>query len=225
MKKSVLLLFSILLTTSVAWGRQNITQPPLNIKTLDGTTSNYPYQFIVPNGTLTDGANGTMTFSISTETVNTIVVTTITPTNIVGTNTNNNATAGSYGEWIQAYASGVSAAATGVFANITSVSLSTGDWDVSGMGMFSDVAGTTSGPNNLAISAFSGNTQTDHVASDNQSYGPTGGATLSYSLGFTSIAAFRMSLASTTTVYLKGLVTYASGSPALAGRISARRVR
>ena len=36
---------------------------PLNIETVDGTVSNYPYELIVSNGTLTDNGDGTMTLN------------------------------------------------------------------------------------------------------------------------------------------------------------------
>lgn len=62
--KKLILLLPVLLASSVAWGRQNGTPPPLNIRTNDGTVSNYPFQLKVPNGSLTDNNDGTMTYNL-----------------------------------------------------------------------------------------------------------------------------------------------------------------
>jgi len=61
---------------------------------------------------------------------------------IVGTTTNDNANAGSVGEYLTNTTAGTSLS-TGVVANATSVSLTAGDWDVEGVVLFAAAAGTT----------------------------------------------------------------------------------
>jgi hypothetical protein len=137
-----------------------------------------------------------------------------------GTATNDSANAGYIGERIVSAVGAVAAAATGVYGNVTSISLTAGDWDVSGI--VATQASTVVTRNVMAISLFSGNTTTDHTNADNTGdyLLPTGGAN-----GQGNIPVWRVSISSTTTVYLKARLTYASGSPLLDGRISARRVR
>src|SRR5438477_414934 len=59
--KKLLLVFSSLLMGTLCWSRQAMTPAPLNVRTVDGTVSNYPYQLKVPNASLADNADGTMT--------------------------------------------------------------------------------------------------------------------------------------------------------------------
>ena len=77
---------------------------------------------------------------------------------------------------------------------------------------------------NSYISIFSGNTITDLVVGSNQTLNTAAFA------GTDDIApaipVYRLSLAGTTTVYLKFRCNFSAGTPtALAGRLSARRVR
>lgn len=58
-----ILLFCFLTQPIVAWGGVIIGR--LNIKTVDGTVSNWPYALKVTNGQLTDNGDGTMTITIS----------------------------------------------------------------------------------------------------------------------------------------------------------------
>ena len=161
-------------------------------------------------------------FTASLATFTVVNVSTITPGMIRGTTVGNNATAGSYGEYVSSVAASVPPGASGVYINIASVSLTAGDWDVSGHGVFTS-ATTGTGSNNLALSLFSGNTTTDQVVGDNQAYLPTNST--GFSLGG-SIPAWRVSVNSTTIVYLKGALIYSVVGPAVwYGRISARRVR
>lgn len=138
---------------------------------------------------------------------------------IAGVTDGSAATAGNVGEYMSSTGSAVAAAATGVFVNICSASFTAGDWDISGIVALTTSTGT--GPNNLALSAFSANTTTDHVVGDNVGYLP---AVAAFTVGG-AVPAWRVSISSTTTIYLKGLVTYAAGSPTWYGRISGRRVR
>src|ERR1019366_4169569 len=75
----------------------------------------------------------------------------ITPGQIVGTATNDNATAGNVGEHIQAVASNV-VATDATFVNITSISLTAGDWDVTGISVYEANSGVTLGEYDGAVS-------------------------------------------------------------------------
>jgi hypothetical protein len=144
---------------------------------------------------------------------------TITPSStsgIVGTATNDNANAGSIGEYVTATGSGV-ALTTSTPANITSVSLTAGDWDVSG-----NVQYTTSAVTGTAF-----------WASISTVSGTNGGLGALINFQFTSSGlntflptpVVRISVASTTTVYLVGEINFASGTASGSGIIRARRVR
>lgn len=62
---------------------------------------------------------------------------------IIGTNTNNNADAGSVGEVITATQSSAVSLSNSAGANITSISLTAGDWNVSGVVCFTPANGTS----------------------------------------------------------------------------------
>jgi len=141
-----------------------------------------------------------------------------------GTVTNDNAPAGSVGEFISStVASPGSAITSGVGANITSISLTAGDWDVGGQcvgvpagtttqsQLFCSV-GTTSATGNLTAGFFFlGN-----------GVGLTGAAQNSWTMN-TPVA--RFSLASTTTVFLVVQNTFGTSTETAWGIIRARRVR
>lgn len=166
-----------------------------------------------PSGGLTNNS------SISSGTITTFNASSATITHILGTTTNDNATIGSYGEYFSSSpAASVTGGSSNVFVNIATVTLTAGDWDISGVG--SESAGTTVTLISIALSQFSGNTLTDQVLGDNQVNLVIvgGGSSL-------TLPGWRQSLSATTIIYLKGLVTDTGGSPVWGGRISARRVR
>lgn len=138
---------------------------------------------------------------------------------IVGTTAANNANAGSVGEYVTATGTAV-VLVTATATNIASVSLTAGDWDVSAV-LQSNPAGTTT-------SAF----QEVGVSTTSSTFGTLG--TYAYLNGFTTIAGagncitgpvVRLSLASTTTVYLIGQVNFSVSTCTASGVIRARRVR
>lgn len=160
------------------------------------------------------------------DTVNSRTSLTIDPTTsavaILGTNTNNNATTGYVGEYVSAVAGNANTGATGVWTNITSISLTAGDWLVSGQAN-GGINGATATAFNIAVSINSGNTVTDQVSGDNQMTGmvPTGAQDCAI-----TIASYRLSLSGTTTVYIKQAWTYSAGTPRTEGsRIGAVRIR
>lgn len=160
---------------------------------------------------------------------------TISQPNIVGTTTNNNANAGSVGEYICAQVTnggsptGCStntntpvSLTTGVTANVTSISLAAGDWHVCGNIGF--VAGGTTN-----VTAISSAIHTISAAFPV----PTGlGAYVSLPIAsqtgqgpILSVGCTRMLLASTTTVYLVVNSNFNTSTNAAIGFIAARRPR
>lgn len=146
---------------------------------------------------------------------------TITTANLVGTSTNNNASAGSVGEIIESTTGTVSLTTT-VSANIGSISLTAGDWDVWAVAEYKSSSGTSVITN---LTAGIGTTSAV-LPSD-----PNGGAFFKLNLTFTTgasqcipVGMKRLSLASTTTVYLVTASTFTSVCDAY-GYIGARRRR
>jgi hypothetical protein len=143
----------------------------------------------------------------------------ITPTSTIGikgTTTNDNAQAGSDGEYQTV--TGSSAGITGgTNTNVTSISLTAGDWDVQGVVLYTPTATITSG--------YSGISTTSVTFGALGSYSSSGGAPVTAVQLTPSSPVVRISLASTTTVYLIGNVSFASGTCTAQGFIRARRVR
>lgn len=140
---------------------------------------------------------------------------------IIGTTTNNSAAAGSVGEYVQSVVAAVPYT-SGTVTNITSISLTAGDWDVTGMIVGQGGSSSTLGPNFTNISLFSGATTTDLVIGDNTQYWTAAAASTS-SGG--NVPLWRLSISGTTTVYLKINSTFVGGSPTAWGKLAARRVR
>lgn len=142
---------------------------------------------------------------------------------IIGFPTSGVGVVGDIGESTSSVVSGPAAinATNGVYVNIASIILTAGDWDVSGIPVYQANSGTALGRFSGCLSAFSGNTTTDQVFGDNCFHG-TEGALDDLPL---AIPAWRVSIAATTTIYLKGQATFSAGTVGLYGRISARRAR
>ncbi len=105
---------------------------------------------------------------------------------------------------------------TATAANITSISLTAGIWDVTGVVMFKGaVTGTASGASIGTTSATTG------TQGDNYITTPT--VSTSLDLGVV-VPPYRISLTSTTTVYLVGIAIFTVGTQTAYGRISATRV-
>lgn len=147
---------------------------------------------------------------------------TITPSQtagIVGTTTNNSANAGSVGEYITATGTAVSLS-TGTVANITSISLTAGDWDVQGNVTYNP-AGTTivqgggAGVNTTSVTLPADPLDT-HMGAVN--YGTGTAPSLIAPVQ-------RILIASTTTVYLVAYANFTTSTCTATGIIRARRVR
>jgi hypothetical protein len=160
---------------------------------------------------------------------------TITPSQtagIVGTTTNNNATTGSVGEYVcaqvtnggspsgcQSNSSTPISLTTSTAANVTSMSLTAGDWDVSTIVGFVP-AGTTVLNNQLGGPGTASATIPP--------FGQYGQLNVTEGAGFSSLVTspvVRISIASTTTVYLIGYASFTTSTCTAYGLIRARRVR
>jgi hypothetical protein len=137
-----------------------------------------------------------------------------------GTVTNDSAAAGRIGEYLTANASGVSLS-NGTNANITSVSLTAGDWEVSGTVLFNPTGATITSlqagisSTSATFTAISGGGKAQLAAS-----GIDGSAANSL-----PTPTYRFSLSATTTIYLVASQNFSAGSITGSGYIGARRMR
>lgn len=139
---------------------------------------------------------------------------------IKGTQTNDNASVGNVGESIFNSAASVSLT-NATTANITTISLTAGDWDVRGQVQFSPAGSTT------MTSLAAGISQTSAVL-PNYNTGSAASLTLPFTAGagqYLNLASWRISLAATTTIYLVANAGFAVSTMQAFGYIAARRVR
>ncbi|SRR6266566_1445294 len=157
---------------------------------------------------------------------------TLTTPNTVGTSTNNNAAAGSVGEYIESVIALGSAISTGVSAstpNLTSISLTAGDWDVVGHVQF--IAGAVGNIFNSGGCSISTTTGSMDLTGNHANGMTLGGTTMAAVQQFATGTAIttgpvRLSLAGTTTVFLVATLTWnTSTQPTMYGMIRARRIR
>lgn len=183
----------------------------LNLRTLTADDINIRVNTNVGNGVLVaHGDAGTSAFTIH------------------GTNTNDNASTGYVGESVRSLvtrANGVTATTSSQWFNITTLSLTSGDWLVTGIVTINANGGTiTANTSSMALSTSSGNVTTDHVSGDNViDYNGTTPSALTD--GTVVCPNYRLSISGATTVYLKTIVGYSAGTPKGSGRISAVRIR
>jgi hypothetical protein len=217
---------------TTATNTQTLTNKTLTSPVMTAPALGTPASGVVTNltGTASININGT----VGATTPSTVAATTlsasgaITPSQtagIVGTTTNNNADAGAVGEYVEGQRS--SASALGItpsltVVDVTSISLTAGDWDVRGIVWFN-----TGG---IAITFLAAAISTTSATLPSLNAGGTGYAQLG--IPFTSggpgssvSVILRLSLSTTTTVYLLGQAGFTSGAPNCFGTIAARRVR
>lgn len=143
-----------------------------------------------------------------------------------GESTNGSATAGNIGEYIESVVpigSAIAAGATGVPKNVTSISLTAGDWDVSGVIGIVPAAATSFTQWLASLSTTTGALDTTNTRWASWA----GSATIPTAATSIAIPAgpARFSVSSTTTVFLVSLFAYTSTAPTMYGTIRARRVR
>lgn len=149
---------------------------------------------------------------------------TINSPTIPGTTTNDNANAGTIGEVISATlltGSAVSLGASMSMKNITSISLTAGDWNVQGTVYFNyGIASVTGCIAAIGlVSASYGSAPTVGTANAVGAIPPLSGPVP------LSAGSCRISLSATTTVYLNAGGVYSGGTPTAFGFIEARRQR
>lgn len=143
-------------------------------------------------------------------------------TALKGTTTNDSAATGNVGEYLSGTASNVNFPTSTQFGDATSISLTAGDWDLTGI-FYSQLNGAIiTGGMQFAITPNSGNDGSNQTPGDNRANPPNPTATVDSGA---CIASYRVSIAGSTTYYLKYVATYTGGPPKFYGRLSARRVR
>lgn len=138
---------------------------------------------------------------------------------IVGTTTNNNANAGSVGEFVTATGTAVSLT-TATTANCTSISLTAGDWDVVGSIIFNGALTTTTSVYMTGINTTSITLPAAPFLGE--FYVGTSGTNTSVSV---PVPPQRELLSAPTTVYLAAQATFATSTETVTCNLQARRRR
>lgn len=146
---------------------------------------------------------------------------------IVGTTTNNSVQAGSVGEYVESIVTATNTGVTsGAAANITTISLTAGDWDVTG-----NVRFRNSGPMvtvGYCVGSISTTTNTHGTQDTNASYvNIPPGIDPDVNPTFPT-PTVRISIASTTTIYLVGTISFTpvgANTFGSGGILRARRMR
>lgn len=141
------------------------------------------------------------------------------------TATNDSASAGQLGEYISSSVLVGSAVnlTSGATANITSISLTAGDWDVTCTGWSNPAAGTVTQSFFVGISTTSATLPT--AAAENSEAGFGNDVSAADAFFAITVGPARISLGSTTTVYLVANSTFSVSTMTGYGFIGARRVR
>jgi hypothetical protein len=143
----------------------------------------------------------------------------INASSIVGTTTNDSASAGRVGEFVSSTVANTTVSLTsGTPANVTSISLTAGDWDVSGMVIFNTAGTTVMSAQVAGVSSTSATLVTYQFANiaGTQSAGAGGNVVT---------PVVRISLSATTTVYLVAQGNFTTSTCQAGGVIRARRAR
>lgn len=142
---------------------------------------------------------------------------------LLGANTNSNATAGNVGEYITSTVVQGSAVSltTATPANITSISLTAGDWDVWGSFYINPAASTSV---TVVIGSIGTTSATLNLTANNYFLYVIPATVVNTVVGF-AVPTNRISLSGTTTIFLVGQSTFTVSTNTGWGAISARRVR
>ena len=141
--------------------------------------------------------------------------------NIKGTAAAGNAPAGYVGEFVTSNVPAASAVnmPSSTSTNITTISLTAGDWDVWGNIQF------TSGGGQFLTSEYGWINLTSVTVPDPSSYNSIAAATTAVSSISFNVPIIRVNVSTTTTVYLTGLVVFGTSTANACGNLSARRIR
>ncbi len=177
------------------------------------------------NGVLVTSSGGVPSISSTLPAFTTSSIT-FNPTTggIVGTTTNDNAAAGKVGEFISSTVLSGAAVGltTGSAADVTSISLTAGDWDVEGNVCTSPGSGTTT---TQVAGWISTTSATFPTAPNNGALVVSRASIPANAAEYFPVGRIRLSLSGTTTVYLSMLSTFAVNTQGGFGFIGARRVR
>jgi hypothetical protein len=149
----------------------------------------------------------------------------LTPGQLKGTSTNDNANAGNVGEYVSSTVTTPVSVASATATNITTISLTAGDWDVSGCIM----TAPGGGPSTTIVHGWVSLTSATLPSFNDPNRG--GRAYMEFTPANSNpgmqlcTAPFRVSIATTTTVYLSGFAVFSSASMGFNGFIEARRAR
>lgn len=141
---------------------------------------------------------------------------------ITATQTNDNAAAGVIGELVTATAALAAVSlTTAVAVNITSISLTAGDWDVTGAINFTPAATTS-----ITILGGGASTTTGTLGAQDTFFQDATAAQIPTAVVSTKvIPTQRISIAGTTTVFLVARATFTASTLTGGGTIRARRIR
>jgi hypothetical protein len=151
---------------------------------------------------------------------------TVSPGQYPGEPSTSSATAGNVGEYVQGdrLPGSPLSLTTGTAASLTSISLTAGDWDVTGFVGLTPAATTNVTVSFGGISLVNNTIDTAPLRSVQQISPTTGGTVYNNAFSFTLPTA-RLSLSATTTVYLVATANFTVSTMTAYGSIRARRVR
>lgn len=154
------------------------------------------------------------------------VATLILTNGIMGVTNGSDAGAGFVGEYISSAVTNIAHYGSGVSTNVTSIALTPGDWEVTGMLTFDrNGAAFSSVGLYMAVSPTTNNSFAGEQSGYNAAYN-YGAASNSFGFLNLSVSAVRVNIATNATYYLKGYAdVYSAAFPKMSGRISARRAR
>jgi hypothetical protein len=167
----------------------------------------------------------TLNFTSTTITGSKLIVPSL---GVKGVSTNTNATAGNVGEFISSTVAynATGNLTTGVSTNVTSISLTAGDWDVSGTAFIDASSGSGTVVKNV-LSGFSSTSATLPAYQYQGSFVFGGAGTTPFVNGdvYAPPPTFRFSLSATTTIYLVINASFTTSNCTAGGYIAARRVQ
>jgi hypothetical protein len=148
----------------------------------------------------------------------------ITSPGIIGVTDGSNATAGTVGEYITSSVTSFSSITNGTNYNVTTISLTAGDWDVVGSVEF-NFSGTTNVTSIAA--AISSTSATFGSAGTYFVFGSSNGGFLygAYNTQLGNIPIQRFNITTTTTIYLIAQSNFTVSTAQARGSIRARRIR
>jgi hypothetical protein len=221
MKKLLAIIFAAVAFAGGA-SAQVVTAPP-GVQGPASATSGHIATFNGTTGKIIQDGGAAGTGTVTSVTCNGTAITASgtcsTVGQVPGTTTNDGAAAGNVGEYVSNTNTGVAYTGGGGGQNTNSISLTAGDWDITGnciVGVGSSAFSTFG----CTISTVSGTVNTPLG-----SYIILPGLSATSSNEAATVGPVRVSLSGTTTYYMNMFLTSVSGSPTVGGVMRARRVR